>query len=50
MVQKEFDEFFNKVDINGDGKIDRWELFSYCINNMAPEWFELDDKSYLMTL
>jgi hypothetical protein len=36
VVQKGFDDFFAKVDINNDGKIDRWELYSYCINNMAP--------------
>lgn len=37
LVQKEFDEFFNKVDINNDGKIDRWELYTYCMHNMRPE-------------
>ena len=27
----------NKVDINNDGKIDRWELYTYCMHNMTPE-------------
>lgn len=27
MVQKSFDDFFQKVDANNDGKIDRWELY-----------------------
>lgn len=37
MVQKGFDDFFRKVDTNNDGKIDRWELYQYCINNITPE-------------
>ena len=37
MVQKEFDQFFAKVDTNNDGKIDRWELYDYCLKNITPE-------------
>lgn len=37
MVQKEYEEFFAKVDTNGDGKIDRWELYDYCLKNITPE-------------
>ena len=37
MVQTEFDNFFKKVDTNNDGKIDRWELYEYCIKNISPE-------------
>lgn len=36
IVKKEFDEFFAKTDANADGKIDRWELYDYCMNNMQP--------------
>jgi len=36
MVQKSFEDFFAKVDANNDGKIDRWELYDYCIKNMTP--------------
>jgi hypothetical protein len=37
MVQKEYEEFFTKVDTNKDGKIDRWELYDYCLKNITPE-------------
>ena len=37
MVQKNFEDFFKKVDTNNDGKIDRWELYEYCIKNIAPD-------------
>ena len=37
MVQKNFEDFFKKVDTNNDGKIDRWELYEYCIKNITPE-------------
>lgn len=40
MVQKSYEDFFNKVDTNRDGKIDRWELYDYCLKNITPEWFE----------
>jgi hypothetical protein len=36
VIMKEFDDFFAKVDKNKDGKVDRWELYEYCINNMKP--------------
>jgi Ca2+-binding EF-hand superfamily protein len=37
MVQREFEDFFTKVDTNKDGKIDRWELYDYCLKNITPE-------------
>lgn len=37
MVQKSYEEFFAKVDTNHDGKIDRWELYEYCLKNITPE-------------
>ena len=37
MVQKEYETFFRKVDTNNDGKIDRWELYDYCVKNITPE-------------
>ena len=37
MVQKNFEDFFHKVDTNNDGKIDRWELYEYCIKNIATD-------------
>ena len=37
MVQKGFEDFFKKVDTNNDGKIDRWELYEYCIHNITPD-------------
>ena len=37
LVQKEYEQFFRKVDTNNDGKIDRWELYEYCMNNLTPE-------------
>lgn len=37
MVQREFEGFFTKVDTNNDGKIDRWELYDYCLKNITPE-------------
>jgi hypothetical protein len=36
VIMKEFDQFFNKVDTNKDGKIDRWELYEFCVYNMKP--------------
>lgn len=36
MVQTQFEQFFAKVDTNNDGKIDRWELYDYCIKNITP--------------
>lgn len=36
MVQREFEDFFRKVDTNKDNKIDRWELYDYCIKNIEP--------------
>ena len=37
MVQKNFEDFFQKVDTNHDNKIDRWELYEYCMNNITPD-------------
>jgi len=37
MVQTKYDEFFTQVDTNNDGKIDRWELYDYCVKNITPE-------------
>ena len=37
MAQKNFENFFQKVDTNHDGKIDRWELYDYCLRNISPE-------------
>jgi len=37
MVQKSFEQFFQNVDTNNDGKIDRWELYEYCMKNITPE-------------
>lgn len=37
MVQKNFEDFFQKVDTNHDNKIDRWELYDYCVRHVAPE-------------
>jgi hypothetical protein len=37
MIQKNFENFFQKVDTNKDNKIDRWELYDYCINNITPD-------------
>lgn len=37
MVQREFEDFFVKVDTISGGKIDRWELYDYCLNNITPE-------------
>ena len=34
-VQKNFDNFFRKVDVNGDNKVDRSELYSYCLSNSS---------------
>lgn len=36
MVQKGFEDFFRQVDTNNDNKIDRWELYEYCIKNIEP--------------
>ena len=43
MVQTKYDEFFTQVDTNNDGKIDRWELYDYCVKNITPE----DNDSWL---
>ena len=37
LVQKNFEDFFQKVDTNKDNKIDRWELYDYCLANITPE-------------
>ena len=37
LVQKGFDDFFKKVDTSKEGKIDRWELYEYCLKNITPD-------------
>ena len=37
LVTRNFEAFFNTVDANNDGKIDRWELYEYCLKNITPE-------------
>ena len=37
LIIKDFESFFTKVDTSHDGKIDRWELYNYCIKNIKPE-------------
>lgn len=37
-VRKNHATFFAMADNNGDGKIDRWELYDYCVKNMKTEW------------
>jgi hypothetical protein len=32
-VKKGFYEVLTGADTNGDGKIDRWEMYEYCVNN-----------------
>ncbi len=27
----------DKADLNGDGKLDRWELYEYCVNSYQPD-------------
>lgn len=34
-AKKDYEEFFAKADANGDGKIDRRELYDYCFKNMT---------------
>lgn len=36
MVTRNLETFFATVDTNGDGKIDRWELYEYCVKNITP--------------
>ena len=36
-VKRDHNDFFSKVDVSGDGKIDRWELYNYCLNNMRND-------------
>jgi Ca2+-binding EF-hand superfamily protein len=36
-VRKNHATFFAMADNNGDGKIDRWELYDYCVKNMKTE-------------
>lgn len=33
-VKNSHTSFFNMADQNGDGKVDRWELFDYCLKKM----------------
>ena len=37
LITKDFETFFKKVDTSHDGKIDRWELYLYCIKNIKPD-------------
>ena len=29
----EFNNFVKEIDTNGDNKIDKWELYDYCVKN-----------------
>jgi hypothetical protein len=30
-------EMITEADTNGDGKLDRWEMYEYCVKNYIPE-------------
>ncbi len=32
-IKKEFFEMVLKADQNGDGKLDKWELYEFCVSN-----------------
>lgn len=33
-LSREFDNFLRIADANKDMKLDRWELYNYCLTNM----------------
>ena len=33
LTKKEFNRFLADADTNGDGKLDRWEIYNYCVKN-----------------
>jgi len=37
MITKDYETFFSKVDAQKDGKIDRWELYDYCVKHITPD-------------
>ena len=37
MVERDFENFFRKVDKDNDNRIDRWDLYDYCLKNITPD-------------
>ena len=37
MIKDDFEYFFRKVDSDNDRRIDRWDLFDYCLKNVTPD-------------
>ena len=36
-IRDSFFEMITTADVNGDGKVDRWELYEYCVKSYVPE-------------
>lgn len=37
VAQKSFTDLIQAADANGDGKIDRWEMFDYCLKTYKED-------------
>lgn len=36
-IKKQFYDMINNADSNGDGKLDKWELYEACLKNYIPQ-------------
>jgi Ca2+-binding EF-hand superfamily protein len=36
-IRESFFEMIANADSNGDGKLDRWELYEYCVGSYIPD-------------
>lgn len=36
-IRESFFEMIVNADSNGDGKVDRWELYEYCVKSYVPD-------------
>ena len=37
LVQKDFAMLIQEADTNGDGKLDRWEMYEYCMKTYRED-------------
>ena len=38
LVQRDFQTLIQEADTNGDGKLDRWEMYEYCMKTYKEDW------------
>jgi hypothetical protein len=37
MIERNFDEYFRSFNLIEEPKVDRWQLYDYCLKNVTPE-------------